>query len=59
MAESNSRLFNPGAGATVPDSDPMIQRVPLDSTPHGARKSQTGQRWDNGALAVRHVKNGR
>lgn len=59
MAESNSRLFNPGAGATVPDSDPMVQRVPLDMMPHGARKSHLGGKWDNGAMSVKHVPNRR
>lgn len=59
MADSSSRLFNPGAGARVPDSDPMVQRVPLDMMPHGARKSQLGGKWDNGDLAVKHVPNSR
>lgn len=59
MADSSSRLFNPGAGARVPDSDPMVLRVQLDAVPHGARKSQLGQKWDNGDLAVKHVPNNR
>lgn len=58
MAESNSRLFTPPY-SKVPDDDSMLVRVQMDSVPHGARKSQTGQRWDNGAMAVKHVNNGR
>lgn len=56
MADS-SRLFNPGQGMKPPENDAMVERIPLDKMTHGARTSQTGQKWDNGGMAVKHIAN--
>lgn len=58
MADNNSRLFVPPV-SRVPDEDAMVVRVGLDKTTHGARKSQTGQRWDNSDLSPKHISNSR
>lgn len=56
MADS-SRLFTPPVDR-VPDSDPMIIRIPLDKMDWSARKSQQ-KPWDTGWAGVKNLPNGK
>lgn len=55
-SRSNSRVFS-APQDHVPDSDPMIERVPLDDMDWAARKSQQ-HGWAAGPKTIKHVKNG-
>lgn len=53
---ADSPAFNPPA-SKVPDSDPMIMRVPLDRTDMGARKSAQPPIRTEG-MTLNHIPNG-
>lgn len=55
-SRSNSRVFSPPMDR-VPDSDPMIVRVPLDDMDWAARKSSQ-RTWADGPKSIKHVPNG-
>lgn len=58
MAMDPSRLFTPPQNH-VPESDPMIVRVPMDHMPWSARKSQQ-KGWDTKeAGTLTHIPNGK
>lgn len=56
MADS-SPAFNPPA-AQVKDTDPMVEKVPMDRVDWGFRKSQAPA-MEKGLPPIQHIPNGR
>lgn len=55
-SRSNSRVFTPPMDR-VPDSDPMIVRVPMEDMDWSARRT-TQRTWSDGPKTIKHVPNG-
>lgn len=58
MAQDNSRLFTPPQNH-VPESDPMIVRIPLEHMPWAARRSQQKTWMTREVGGVKNIPNGK
>lgn len=57
MADNSSRLFTPPMDR-VPDSDPMLVRVPMKELDWANRPSQQ-KPWGSGWMTVKNLSNGK